>query len=125
VDVIENVADARPYFERTAVFLYAPERGTGMKVKVLEAFAYGIPVVTTSEGIEGLPAQDGVHVGLSDNDDGLVERTVALLGDRSCQERQRLAARELLNVCCNPQTVLDNIEDCYAGMLRRRGRRAA
>ena len=125
VSVAENVPDTRPYFERTGVLLYAPVRGSGMKVKVLEAFAYGVPVVTTSEGIEGLPARDGFHVGLSDSDDGLVERTVALLGDRSSQERQRLAARELLNGHCNPGLVLDRIEAFYAEILGRRGRRAA
>jgi glycosyltransferase involved in cell wall biosynthesis len=125
VDVVENVLDARPYFERTNVFLYAPERGTGMKVKVMEAFAYGVPVVTTSEGIEGLPAVDGVHVGVSDEDDGLVQRTVALLGDPEQQERQRLAARELLYEHCNPRVTLDGIEACYAEMLSRNARRAA
>ena len=125
VEVEENVPDARPYFENTAVFLYAPERGTGMKVKVLEAFAYGIPVVTTSEGVEGIPAQDGVHAGVSDKDDGLVDRTVMFLGDRFRQERQRLAARELLNQHCNPQVVLDATETCYADMMARRTRLAA
>jgi polysaccharide biosynthesis protein PslH len=125
VEIAENVPDARPYFERTGVFVYAPERGTGMKVKVMEAFAYGIPVVTTSEGIEGLPAEDGIHAGVSDEDEGLVERTVALLGDRLRQERQRLAARELLNQHCHPQVVLDGLEACYADLLARRGRQAA
>ena len=88
VEVSENVPDARSYFERTGVFVYAPERGTGMKVKVMEAFAYGIPVVTTSEGVEGLPAVDGIHAGVSDEDDGLVERAIVLLADRARQERQ-------------------------------------
>src|SRR5439155_5187827 len=125
VEVAENVPEIQPYFERTAVLLYAPERGSGMKVKVLEAFAFGVPVVTTSEGIEGLPARDGIHVGLSDEDDGLVERTAKLLGDRSGQERQRLAARALLNEHCNPSVVLDGIEACYADLLARRRRRAA
>ncbi len=33
-----------------------------MKVKVLEALASGVPVVTTHQGVEGLPAEDGVQV---------------------------------------------------------------
>ena len=91
----------------------------------MEAFAYGVPVVTTSEGVEGLPALDGVHVGLSDGDDGLVERTLALLGDRAQQERQRLAARDILNERCNPQFTLDGIEACYADMQTRGAGRVA
>ena len=125
VAVAENVPDARPYFERTTLFLYAPERGSGMKVKVLEAFAYGVPVVTTSEGIEGIAAQDGIHVGCSDDDEGLCERAIALLGDQSLQERQRRAARELVNQQCRPDVVLDQLETCYAEMLARREKRVA
>jgi len=125
VAVAENVPDARPYFERTTLFLYSPERGSGMKVKVLEAFAYGVPVVTTSEGIEGIAAQDGIHVGCSDDDEGLCERAIALLGDQSLQERQRRAARELVNQQCRPDVVLDQLETCYAEMLARREKRVA
>jgi glycosyltransferase involved in cell wall biosynthesis len=120
LEIAENVSDTRPYFERTGVLLYAPDRGSGMKVKVLEAFAYGVPVVTTSDGVEGIPAQDGVHVGLCDEDAGLIERTVRLLGDRASQERQRRAARQLVERCCNPGTALDAVESCYAELLARR-----
>ncbi len=56
VEIAENVPDTRPYFERTGVLLYAPSRGSGMKIKVLEAMGFGVPVVTTSEGVEGIPA---------------------------------------------------------------------
>lgn len=120
VEVFENVPDIQPYFEGTNVLLYAPDRGTGMKVKVLEAFAYGVPVVTTAEGIEGLPAQDGIHAGISDTDEGLIERATNLLKDHSRQERQRISARSLLESHCNPQAVLDGIEKCYADLLVRR-----
>lgn len=120
LEVLENVSDTRSYFERTGVLLYAPERGSGMKVKVLEAFAYGVPVVTTSDGVEGIPARDGVHVGLCDNDSGLIERAVCLLGDHAVQEQQRRAARQLVERCCNPQTALDAVERCYAALLARR-----
>ncbi len=120
LEVVENVSDTRSYFERAGVLLYAPERASGMKVKVLEAFAYGVPVVTTSDGVEGIPAQDGVHVGLSDDDGGLIERAVWLLGDRAGQEQQRSAARQLVERCCNPETALDAVERCYSDLLARR-----
>ena len=125
VTVIENVPDTRSYFERAAVFLYAPQRGSGMKVKVLEAFAYGVPVVTTAEGIEGIEARDGIHVGCSEEDKGLVERVVALLNERSRQERQRQAARALVSRQCCPEVVLDALEACYADILARRERAVA
>jgi glycosyltransferase involved in cell wall biosynthesis len=125
VEVIENVPDMRPFFEQSSLLLYAPERGSGMKVKVLEAFAYGVPVVTTSDGIEGIPALDGVHVGLSDDDAGLVDRTLRVLTDSSLQESMRRAARTLVEEHCHPHATLDGIEHCYLDILKRQGRVAA
>jgi glycosyltransferase involved in cell wall biosynthesis len=123
VEILENVPDTRPFFENSSLLLYAPERGSGMKVKVLEAFAYGVPVVTTSEGVEGIPAQDGVHAGISDDDTGLAERAVDLLKDPSRQESHRLAARALVTEHCYPHAVLDGVERCYEDMLKRQGKR--
>lgn len=117
VVVEENVPDMRPYFENTAVMLYAPGRGSGMKIKILEAFAYGVPVVTTSEGVEGIPAEDGVHAGVCEDDAGLIERTVALLMDSAAQNRQRAAARALLELHCGPKPTVDAIEAVYGNII--------
>lgn len=125
VEVVENVPDTRPFFEKSSLLLYAPKRGSGMKVKVLEAFAYGVPVVTTREGIEGIPARDGIHVGLSDQDAGLVERALDLLKDPDRQEIQRRAARVLVEQHCHPHVVLDAVERCYEDLLSRQRSHAA
>jgi glycosyltransferase involved in cell wall biosynthesis len=126
VTIAENVPDVRPYFEQTGVLLYAPERGSGMKVKVLETLALGVPVVTTTEGVEGLPAEDGVHAGVCEDDVGLVERTVRLLTDPAAQNRQRAAGRALVESHCGPGPTLDAVEAIYAVMLAaRRGGRPA
>src|SRR5438874_7282855 len=123
VEILENVPDTRPFFENSSLLLYAPERGSGMKVKVLEAFAYGVPVVTTTEGVEGIPAQDGVHAGINDEDAGLVERALGLLKDLARQESQRQAARSLVEEHCHPRVVLDGVERCYEDMLNRQAGR--
>jgi polysaccharide biosynthesis protein PslH len=125
VAVFENVPDTRPFFERSSIMLYAPLRGSGMKVKVLEAFAYGVPVVTTTEGVEGIPARDGIHVGIRDDDAGLVDRSVNLLTDPSLQEPQRQAARVLVEQYCHPRAVLNALEECYADILTRQRSEAA
>ena len=64
-----------------------------MKVKIQEAMAFGVPVVTTGEGVEGLSAVDGVHAGICEDDAGLIERTVALLVSTERQDRQRRTER--------------------------------
>lgn len=119
VAIDENVPDTRPYFENSTILIYAPDRGSGMKIKILEAMAYGIPVVTTSEGVEGIPAIDGVHVGCSDDDEGLIKRAVALLRDSNLQNRQRLEARKLVESHCSPAPALDALEAIYEFMVSK------
>lgn len=116
VEIHENVPDIAPYFEATDVMLYAPQVGSGMKVKVLEALAQGTPVVTTRDGVEGLPAVDGVHAGICDDDAGLVARTVALLRDPELRRARRLAGRELLERTCAPGPSVDALERVYAAV---------
>ena len=90
-----------------------------MKIKILEAMLFGIPVVTTSEGSEGLPVIDGEHAGLCEDDEGLIERTVNLLKDRDKQNSQRKKGRELVTSFCGPKTTLDQLEAVYQKMTEK------
>ncbi len=116
VEILENLADVRPFFESLSVMLYAPVCGSGMKIKVLEAMSFGVPVVTTSEGVEGLPAEDGVHAGIADDDRGLIDRAVATLRDAGRQNRNRQAARKLVESHCSPERTVSAIETIYERM---------
>lgn len=115
----EDVPDTLPYFREIDALVYAPSRGSGMKVKVMEAFALGVPVVTTAEGVEGLPAVDGEHAGVCEDDAGLIDRTVALLSDPALCDRRRHAARAMLESTCAPDPVLDRLEQVYATILAK------
>lgn len=117
VEIHEDVASTQPYFESASVLLYAPERGSGMKVKVLEAFAYGLPVVTTPPGIEGLDVEDKVHIGIHETDEGLIERVLGLLRDSGRQEAQRRAARHLVELKYTPAAIIERLENVYATIL--------
>jgi glycosyltransferase involved in cell wall biosynthesis len=58
VDVAGNVRDVVPYFRSAHVLAVPLETGGGTRLKILEAFAAGLPVVSTPVGCEGI---DGVH----------------------------------------------------------------
>jgi glycosyltransferase involved in cell wall biosynthesis len=103
------------------VLVHAPDVASGIKVKIVEAMAFGVPVVTNIEGVEGLPVRDGVHLVVSDDDQRMVERTAALLRNVPEQERMRLAARKLIEAECSPARALDAVERCYQDMIARRG----
>lgn len=112
-EVVADVDDIVPWFARARVMVYAPPRASGMKVKVMEAFALGLPVVTTPDGVEGLPAKDGREAGIATDDAGLVERAVGILTQDDTWAGTRTSAHTLVRTHCDPDRCLDRLEEAY------------
>lgn len=92
-EFVGEVASAADFIGGLGVLLYPIPRGSGAKVKVLEAMACGVPVVTTRCGAEGVRPNDGVVV--CEDDDALVNVTRELLRDKASRvERGEAARRE-------------------------------
>lgn len=90
------VEDVRPYLAQSAVFIVPLRIGGGTRLKIFEAMAAGLPVVSTTIGAEGLPVQDGENIALADSPSDFAERTVALLNDAGERARLGQAARRLV-----------------------------
>lgn len=91
-----NVPDILPYFDAADVLIVPLRAGGGTRIKLIEAFAKGLPCVSTSIGCEGLPVENGVHLLVADTTDDLVEATLRLLADRELRARLARNARELV-----------------------------
>jgi glycosyltransferase involved in cell wall biosynthesis len=75
----------------------APVRhGSGTRLKLLEYFAAGLPVVSTAKAAEGLEAQDGVHLRLADTPGEIAAAVRALHADPVAAARLGEAARNLV-----------------------------
>jgi glycosyltransferase involved in cell wall biosynthesis len=85
--------DTRPHWERAAVGIVPLRAGGGTRLKILEAAACGVPVVSTSVGAEGLELEAGTAIRLQDEPEPFAEAVVALLADRAAARRQAVAAR--------------------------------
>ncbi|HLQ04934.1 MAG TPA: glycosyltransferase family 4 protein, partial [Verrucomicrobiae bacterium] len=59
VAVLGYVADLAPLYERSVALVAPHLEGTGVRMKLLEAFGHGVPVVTTPAGAAGLPIENG------------------------------------------------------------------
>ena len=66
LEVTGAVPDVRPYLARAAVYVVPMRMGSGVRLKVLEAMAAGVPVVSTRMGLEGVAAVPGEHALLAD-----------------------------------------------------------
>ena len=73
--------DVRDPLARYSLFVCPILSGSGVRVKLLEAFAAGIPVVSTRVGAEGLAATDGEFCALADDPAVFADRVIALLRD--------------------------------------------
>src|SRR5262249_55241172 len=78
LEMLGFVDDVREPLGRYSVFVCPILSGSGVRVKLLEAFAAGIPVVSTRVGAEGLARKDGEFCALADDAAGLADRVVAL-----------------------------------------------
>jgi glycosyltransferase involved in cell wall biosynthesis len=69
--------------------------GSGTRIKILEAWAAGVPVVSTTIGAEGLPGRHGEHLLIADDPRAFADAVSWLLGSRELRERLGQAGRAL------------------------------
>jgi glycosyltransferase involved in cell wall biosynthesis len=81
MQMLGYVEDVREALARYAIFVCPILSGSGVRVKLLEAFAAGIPVVSTKIGAEGLAVKDGDYCALADDPAGFATRVLELLRD--------------------------------------------
>lgn len=81
VEMVGFVDDVRDALARYAVFICPILTGSGVRVKLLEAYAAGIPVVSTTIGAEGLSKFDGDTCALADDPSEFAAKTLELLGN--------------------------------------------
>lgn len=117
IELAENVAHPSEFFSKTAVMVYAPSRGSGMKVKVMESMAYGVPVVTTWEGVEGIEYENGRDGWVAETDEDLADKTCRLLENSGERQQMRDTARRLIEERYSPGPVVDKMMLVYQQLI--------
>jgi glycosyltransferase involved in cell wall biosynthesis len=96
VIVTGAVENPVPYYQRSRVCVVPLRAGGGTRLKILEAMAFGRPVVTTSIGCEGLDVVDGEHLLIGDTAEAFAENVISLLRHPELSERMAGSARRLV-----------------------------
>lgn len=120
ITLANDLAHPSEFFARAAVMVYAPSQGSGMKVKVMESMAYGVPVVTTWEGVEGIEYRNGRECWVGETDEELADQVCRLLNGRAERQQMREAARSLIEERYSPRPVVDKMMAVYQQMLGSR-----
>jgi GT2 family glycosyltransferase len=115
------VEDVREPLSQYAVFVCPILSGSGMRVKLLEAFAAGIPVVSTRIGAEGLAEQDGDVCALADDPEEFAARIVDLLRNAEKAGVMAQRARQLVFETRDMRVITAKLEASYrAAVLAKR-----
>lgn len=105
IEVVGRVADTTPYYDRALVSVAPLRYGAGMKGKIGEAFALGVPVVTTRVGAEGMGLEDGIHARLADDAGEFARAVIELCEDRALAERLSRNAKQIVGERWSPEVV--------------------
>jgi polysaccharide biosynthesis protein PslH len=81
------VPDLEPFLAETAVFVVPLLSGAGMRVKILDAWCWGIPVVSTTIGAEGMKGQHGDNLLIADDAPSFADATLRVMQSRSLADR--------------------------------------
>jgi glycosyltransferase involved in cell wall biosynthesis len=84
--VTGTVPDMEPYWRRAAISVAPIRVAGGTRIKILEAMAHRVPVVSTALGAEGLEALAGQHLLVADSPRDLAATCLRLLRDPSLGE---------------------------------------
>lgn len=93
VTVTGYVDDLEALYTSADVVAVPLQVGSGSRIKIVEAWARGIPVVSTTIGAEGLEALDGEHLLLANAPGDFADALVRLLSDADLRQHLRLTAR--------------------------------
>lgn len=78
-----RVPSVTPYYRQATVFMAPLLSGSGIKIKILNALSYGIPVVTSSVGVEGFPRDWGAAIHVADTPQEFAQAIVRLMSDEA------------------------------------------
>ncbi len=120
LEMVGYVEDVRDPLARYSLFVCPILSGSGVRVKLLEAFAAGIPVVSTVVGAEGLARNDGEFCGLADDPQGFADRVVNLLENPEKAAAMASRARAEVELNWDMAKITARLVDGYGGLVREK-----
>lgn len=114
IKVHDYVEDLRPLYSLTDVAVVPLRAGGGTRIKILEAFAHGVPVVSTCIGAEGISVTDGEHLLLADDAEAFAQACLQVKEDPELACRLAARAAALFRERYTPARIVDAVSALYA-----------
>jgi glycosyltransferase involved in cell wall biosynthesis len=118
LDAPGYIVDLDKYWRRSRVFIVPLWAGGGMRVKILEAWAYGLPVVSTTIGAEGLDCWPGENILLADEPEEFARAVLSVLKDSDLARRLAAAGRQTIETQYNWRIRYQDWDAVYADLIQ-------
>lgn len=113
ITVTGYVPELTPYLEKSALIVVPVRAGSGMRVRILEAFAQAMPVVTTTVGLEGITANHGEEVLVADTAEDFAECVEQVLQNADLQTRLSINGRALAELSYDWRSAQKKLDEIY------------
>ena len=117
IEILGYVEDIRPFVESADLFVVPLESGGGMRVKILDAWLSGRPIVSTSIGAEGIAVSHEQNLLLADGPAAFAEAAVRLLVDPALNQRLRQAGRAWVEEKYAWPVVYQEVDEIYRRLV--------
>lgn len=122
VEVTGYVVDPTPYLAETAAFVVPLHAGGGMRVKILDAWSWGLPVVSTTIGAEGIRAQDETDILIADTPEAFARAVIRVCKDSKLAEKLAQNGYQTVTEKYNWQITYTAWDDVYTQMCGKNGK---
>jgi polysaccharide biosynthesis protein PslH len=116
IELLGYVDDVRPHFARAAAVVCPIRDGGGTRIKILDAMAMGMPIVSTTIGCEGIDAVPGVDVLIADTPGEFLEKIRELSRNAALRENLGTRAREKAEKTYSWDIIGKKLSACYSGL---------
>ena len=117
VDMLGYVDDMRPEVHRARCVIVPLRIGGGTRLKILDAWALGKAVVSTSVGCEGLATESGRNILIADTPHEFAAEVVRVLSERSLRARLEAEARRTAIAHYDWETLGETMRTRYSSLL--------
>ncbi len=119
VDLVGEVNDLRPLYREHQILLAPIRVGSGTRIKILEALASGLPVVSTPVGAEGLECRDGVEICIARETADWCAAIQKLLRNSSFHQSLAVRGRQLILEQYDWDRIAERLLEIWHDMLER------
>lgn len=118
VDIVGRVPDVRPYLEKADLFVAPLRAGGGTRLKLLEAFAAGLPTVATTLASAGIAVRHGIDLATADDEESFSSEIARLLDDVSARRAMAQSARHLVEESYDWRAIAADYENDLYDVVR-------